>query len=96
MAFLKDFSLAAGLAGDKISTSTMTVNGFSMNCVDFRTPGVTGTSTICTTSQGLLGYVKVADGSTSFEIKSYSTSPPASLFRLPPGAKVTKAQTGTQ
>jgi len=29
--FLREFSLAAGLAGDKVSSSTMTVNGFTMN-----------------------------------------------------------------
>jgi hypothetical protein len=87
--FLRDFSLAAGLAGDKVTSSSMTVNGFSMQCVDFVAPGVAGTSTICSTAQGILGYVKVASDATSFEIKSYSGSPPASLFQLPPGAKVT-------
>ncbi|HVA02684.1 MAG TPA: hypothetical protein VMU64_02970 [Acidimicrobiales bacterium] len=87
--FLKDFSLAAGLAGDKVTSSTMSVNGFSMQCVDFNASGVPGTSTICTTAQGILGYVKVATDSTSFEIKSYSASPPASLFQLPPGATIT-------
>jgi hypothetical protein len=89
--FLRDFSLAAGFAGDKVTSSTMTVNGFSMNCVDFVAPGVAGTSTICSTAQGILGYVKVASDSTSFEIKTFSTSPPASLFELPPGATVTTA-----
>jgi hypothetical protein len=88
--FLNDFSLAAGFAGDKVTKSTMTVNGFAMNCVDFVATGEAGTSTICTTSQGILGYVKVAADATSFEIQSYSTSPPASLFQLPPGATVTK------
>jgi hypothetical protein len=53
---------------------------------------VPGTSTICTTAQGILGYVKVASDSTSFEITAFSSSPPASLFELPPGATVT---TGT-
>jgi hypothetical protein len=33
--------------------------------------------------------VKVATDSTTFEIKTYSTSPPASLFALPAGAKIT-------
>jgi hypothetical protein len=89
--FLKDFSLAAGLAGDKVTTSDMTVNGFSMNCVDFVAPGVAGTSTICTTAQGILGYVRVASSATSFEIKSYSASPPSSLFQLPLGATVVTA-----
>jgi len=92
ISFLRDFSLAAGIAGDKVSSSTMTVNGFAMNCVDFQAAGVPGTSTICTTAQGILGYVKVASDSTSFEITAFSSSPPASLFELPPGATVT---TGT-
>jgi hypothetical protein len=91
--FLKEFSLAAGLAGDTVTSSTMTVNGFAMSCVDFQAAGVPGTSTICTTSQGILGYVKVASDSTSFEIQSLSTSPPASLFELPPGAVVTTETT---
>ena len=95
IAFLRGFALTAGLAGDSVSSSTMTVNGFSMQCVDFRAPGVPGTSTICTTAQGILGYVKVASNTTTFEIKSYTSSPPAALFELPPGAKVTTLQTGT-
>jgi hypothetical protein len=93
--FLKDFSIAAGLAGDKVTTSTMTVNGFAMQCVDLNASGVAGTSTICSTTQGILGYVNVASDSTSFEIKSYSASPPASLFELPPGATITTTPTTT-
>ncbi len=93
--FLKDFSLAAGIAGDKVTSSTMSVNGFAMQCVDFNASGVPGTSTICTTAQGILGYVKVATDSTSFEIKSYSASPPASLFQLPAGATITTIPTTT-
>jgi hypothetical protein len=88
--FLNDFSLAAGFAGDKVTKSSMTVNGFAMSCVDFVATGEAGTSTICTTSQGILGYVKVAADATSFEIKSFTTSPSASLFQLPPGATITK------
>jgi hypothetical protein len=86
--FLEVLSVGAGLAGDKVSTSTMSVNGISLSCVDFNVRGQ-GTSTICTTSAGILGYVKVAGNPTSFEIKSYTTSPPASDFQLPPGAKIT-------
>ena len=89
--FLKGFSLVAGIAGDKVTSSSMSVNGFDMQCVDLRAPGVAGTSTICTTAQGILGYVRVASDATSFEIKSYSASPPASLFQLPPGATVVTA-----
>ncbi len=95
VSFLKGFSLVAGIAGDKVTSSTMSVNGFNMSCVDFVAPGVSGTSTICTTAQDILGYVKVASDSTSFEITKYSGSPPSSLFQLPPGAKITTAQTGT-
>jgi hypothetical protein len=86
--FLEGVSFVAGLSGDKVTTSSMTVNGFSMHCVDFVAKGVKGTSTICTTAQNILGYVKVASEPTSFEIKSYTSSPPASAFALPPGAKV--------
>jgi hypothetical protein len=94
VAFLRGLSIAAGLAGDKITSSTMTVNGFQLSCIDLRASGVPGTSTICTTPQGILGYVKVATDPTSFEIKSFTTSPSPSLFRLPPGAKVITKQTG--
>ena len=87
VAFLHIFAIGAGLAGDKVTTSTKTVNGFAMNCVDLFAKG-NGTSTICTTKQNILGYVKVAATSTAFEIKSYTSSPPASAFRLPAGATV--------
>jgi hypothetical protein len=93
IAFLRDFSVAAGLAGDKVTSSTMTVNGFPLTCVDFVASGVPGTSTICSTAQGILGYVKVASSSTSFEIQAFSSSPPPSLFELPPGATVTSTPT---
>jgi hypothetical protein len=88
VAFLRGFSLAAGLAGDKISSSKQTLNGFSMRCVDVRASGTSGTSKICTTAQGVLGYVKVASDPDSFQLTSYSAAPAASLFRLPPGAKI--------
>ncbi len=93
--FLKGVSLVAGLAGDKVSSSTMSLNGFDMNCVDLVAHGVPGTSTICSTSQGILGYVKVASDSTSFQITNYSSSPSPSLFQLPPGATVSTVTTPT-
>ena len=64
--FLKGVSLVAGLAGDKVTQSTMSLNGFDMSCVDLVAHGVPGTSSICTTQQNILGYVKVAQDSTSF------------------------------
>jgi hypothetical protein len=88
--FLKGFALAAGFAGDKITTSSKTVNGFSLQCVDFRATGSGGKSSVCSTAQGILGYVKIAGDSTSFRIKAYTTAPPAALFSLPPRAKVTR------
>ena len=95
ISFLKGVSLVAGLAGDKVMSSTMSLNGFDMNCVDLTAHGVPGTSTICSTSQGILGYVKVASDSTSFQITNYSSSPAASLFQLPPGASLTAPTTPT-
>jgi hypothetical protein len=89
VSYLSLIALAAGIAGDKVTTSTMSRNGFSMNCIDLATPGSSGTSTVCTTSQGVLGFAQVAGDSTSFAITTYSSSPPASLFQLPPGAKIT-------
>jgi len=89
VSFLEAFSIAAGIAGDHVTTSTMSVNGFSLKCVDFTAKGVKGTSTICTTAQNILGYVSVAQQTTSFEIKSYTATPPASAFQLPPGASIT-------
>ena len=86
--FLHVVAIGAGLAGDKVTTSSKTVNGFAMHCVDLSVKKQ-GTSTICTTQQNILGYVKVAEQSTSFEIKSYTASPPASAFQLPPGATIT-------
>jgi hypothetical protein len=86
--FLHVLSLGAGLAGAKVRNSTRSINGFSMNCVNLFTKGE-GTSTICTTDQNILGYVKVAAQSTSFELKSYTPTPPGSAFELPPGATVT-------
>ena len=88
ISFLTALSIAAGLAGDQVSQSSMTVNGISLHCVDFDVKGQ-GRSTICSTTAGILGYVKVAGNPASFEIKSFTTSPPASDFQLPPGATVT-------
>ena len=93
VSFLQGVSLVAGLAGDKVTTSTKSLNGFDLNCVDLVAKGVSGTSTICSTSQGILGYVSVASDSTSFQITNYSSSPAASLFQLSPGATVTTPTT---
>jgi hypothetical protein len=88
--FLHLAATTATLAGDTVSSSKLTVNGFPMTCVDLVAPGTPGTSTICTTEQDVLGYVKVANDMTSFEITSFSSSPPSSLFQLPAGATITE------
>ena len=36
--FLSGLALAAGFAGDKVSTSTMSLNGFDMSCIDLVAP----------------------------------------------------------
>ncbi len=86
--FLRDFSLAAPLPGDKVTASSKAANGFHMQCVDVRAAGVPGTSTICSTAQGIPGYVSVATNATGFEIERYSRSPASSLFTTP-GATIT-------
>jgi hypothetical protein len=93
ISFLKGVSLVAGLSGDKVTSSTKSLNGFDMNCIDLVAKGVAGTSTICSTSQGILGYVSVASDSTSFQITNFSSSPSPALFQLPPGATVTTSST---
>ena len=90
--FLKGLSVAAGLEGGTVTTSAMVVNGFDLECLNLTLKNVSGTTTVCTTPQGLLGYVKAPQDSTSFEITNYTTAPSPSLFQLPPGATVT---TGT-
>jgi hypothetical protein len=88
--FLRGVSLAAGVVGHKVRSTHRTINGFPMRCLTLRGT-IAGTSTICTTAQDILGYVKVASDATSFEITSYTTAPRPSLFRLPPGARITKS-----
>jgi hypothetical protein len=87
--FLKVYSTVAGLAGVTIKASSMTVNGYPLSCVVVdggkQNPG---TSTWCETSTGILAYVQAAANGTAFELKSYTTNPPSSLFELPAGATV--------
>jgi hypothetical protein len=52
--------------------------------------GRRGTAAVAT--PGVLGMVTFH--AISFIIESYDSSPPAALFRLPPGAKITKPGRG--
>ncbi|MGO9559248.1 MAG: hypothetical protein ACLPYW_09180 [Acidimicrobiales bacterium] len=94
----------AGVTGVTITSSTKTVNGFSMQCiVSSGSAGATTTTgtepattfTVCVTSQGILGYVNVSSDSTAFELKNYSSSPPSSLYQTPAGATITTLPTVT-
>ena len=93
--FLKIYSAVAALHGVTIRSSTMSVNGFSLQCaiVTSGSGANASTSKWCVTSQGILGYVSVSQKSADFEIKSYTSSPSASLFALPPGATITTIPT---
>lgn len=84
--YLPYFEAAAAAAGAHTTTSSKTVNGFSLSCVTASgLKGETGTGTFCVTSQGVLGYVSWTGTSDSgnFEIESYSTTIPAGEFTLP-------------
>lgn len=92
--FLKVYSGVAALDGVHITSKNMTVNGFKLSCVVIKGGNNNpGTSTYCVTSQGILGYVASSGESSDFEIKSYSSSPPSSLFQLPAGASITTLPT---
>jgi len=94
--FLRIYSAAAALQGVTVSSSTMSIPGFSLQCVVLTNKNSkVSPSKWCVTSQGILGYVSVSTKGADFEIKSYSASPAASLFELPPGATVTTIPTTT-
>jgi hypothetical protein len=87
--FLKIYSTVAGLAGVTIKASSMTVNGYPLSCVVVNGGQANpGTSTWCETSTGILAYVQAATNGTAFELKSYTTNPPSTLFALPAGATI--------
>jgi hypothetical protein len=92
-------------AGAKVTTSTMRpdapptigkdARAGAMDCIGFRTAGF-GVSTICAAAPGILGSVFLCQGSITIPMEWYITSPPASLFQLPPGATVTRLKPGQQ
>jgi hypothetical protein len=102
-AYLKTVALAAGtevtMPAMPAAGSGMTSEGArdaQANCISFRAAGATGFSVICATAPGVLGSVVPCTGPTSFLLQSYNPAPPASLFQLPPGAKVTRLKAGKQ
>lgn len=98
--YLKKLPLAARA---RATTSTMPADApltigkgaraGAMNCIGFRTPGF-GVSTICAAAPGILGSVFLCQGSTTIPMEWYTTSPPASLFQMPPGARVAGLKAG--
>ena len=93
--FLKLYSAAAALQGVTIHSTTMSVNGFALQCAVVVNKKSPATSEWCVTSQGILGYVSVSSSKTDFEIKSYSGSPSPTLFQVPVGATITTIPTTT-
>jgi hypothetical protein len=68
--------------GIKVSSSSATIGGLASTCVTVTEHGNSGK--YCVNKQGVLTY-SGADNS-YFELTSYSSSPSASLFKLPAGA----------
>jgi hypothetical protein len=74
----------AALKGYTITFSSGSYAGQSTTCATVS--GMGNSAKYCVTKQGVLAYVKT--GSTTFQLESYSSSPAASDFALPPGATV--------
>jgi hypothetical protein len=87
------YAFLAPAIGVKFKSTSMNINGFSMSCIDVEHTSSVPGGTFCVTSQGLLGYVKATNESTSFEIKSFTASPSSSLFQTPAGATITTLPT---
>jgi hypothetical protein len=98
--FLRAFASAPGFARYHVSTfTTMTTlprrasaGVAGPNCLDFSPLGTQGIDVVCVAAPGVLGMVTFH--AISFIIESYDSSPPAALFRPPPGAKITKPGRG--
>jgi len=95
-AYLKTVRLAAGTKATTVRAHALPTIGTGarddrMSCIDFRPAGAPagfrGIRTICAAASGVLGSVMGCHGPT-IVMGRYITSPPASLFQLPPGAKI--------
>lgn len=82
---------AAKAGGIRVTPSTKSLAGQNVECVTYSGGTAGSGGEICVTHDGVLAYVRSAGTGTTFELSSYSSSPPASVFGLPPGATVTKA-----
>jgi hypothetical protein len=97
LGFLKYYEAAAALEGVTVKNTTMSKNGFNLSCIVIEnSKAQTNGGTFCyVTSTGVLGYTHSNGSNSSFEIKSYSSSPSSSLFQLPSGATITTLPAGT-
>jgi hypothetical protein len=75
---------AAHSAGYSVAFSGSTYAGLSAKCLNYSGGGQT--VKYCVTDSGILAYAQAAGG--TFELTSYSSSPPASDFALPTGVPV--------
>jgi len=83
-------AIVARVAGVSLNFTDTTIAGQPSTCANWSRSG--DTATYCVTSSGVLAKVEASGGSsgsgTSFELTSYSSSPPASSFAVPAGATV--------
>ena len=75
---------AAHTAGYSVALSNGTYAGLAAKCLDYT--DATQTVKYCVTNSGILAYAQSPGG--TFELTSFSSSPPASDFSLPAGASV--------
>lgn len=88
-------AIVARVAGVSLNFTSTTIAGQPSTCADWSRSG--DTATYCVTSTGVLAKVETSDSAgsgTSFELTSYSSSPPASDFAVPAGATVVTLPTG--
>jgi hypothetical protein len=82
--------LAARVTGVSLTFTSELIGGQPSTCANRSRSGET--ATYCVTSSGVLAKVETSGGSsgsgTSFQLTSYSSSPPASAFAVPQGATV--------
>jgi len=89
-------AIVARVAGVSLNFTSTTIAGQPSTCANWSRSG--DTATYCVTSAGVLAKVETSGGSsgsaTSFELTSYSSSPPASAFAVPSGATVVTLPAG--
>jgi hypothetical protein len=89
---------AAHLGGVSLTFTNTTIAGQPVRCANWKYQG--SSATYCVTDSGVLAKVESSGGSnpsgsgSSFELTSFTTSPPASAFELPTGATVVTIPSG--